>query len=116
MEVCNVRNDLLPNHVRTSMDRRDFVKGTAIAGLGTAVAGTGAWSAPVILTQPRTSRSSAMGELHFRPYYLQRGSGPHLGSVRSLKEIGEAFIDKNTLLPSDSTSHKESGDVPPSRT
>ncbi len=72
-----------------TMDRRDFVKGTAIVGLGTAVAGTGAWSAPDILTQPRTPRSSAKGELHFRPYYVQRGSGPHLGSVRSLKEIGE---------------------------
>ena len=64
------------------MDRRSFLKSTA-AGSAAAVV------TPLILTASRTPPRTEQGELIFRPYYVQRGSGPHLGSVRSLQDIGE---------------------------
>lgn len=64
------------------MDRRSFIKQTATGGMAV-------MAAPLVLTGPRTRRRTAKGELLFRPHYVQTGSGPHLGTVPSLENIGE---------------------------
>ena len=58
--------------------RRKFLKDTAFAGVGAAVAAGPVLSAPSILTRPRVTPPTGAGELWFRPHYVQRGRGPHL--------------------------------------
>ena len=58
--------------------RRKFLKTTALAGLGSAIGSATVLSAPSLLTRPRTVRVTAGGDLVFRPYYVQKGRGPHL--------------------------------------
>jgi len=58
--------------------RRKFLKDTAFAGIGSAIAAETVLSAPSILTRPRTTPVTLGGELVFRPHYVQRGRGPHL--------------------------------------
>jgi hypothetical protein len=60
------------------LSRRKFLKDTAIAGLGTALAAKRMVSAPSVLTPPKTATMTAGGEVIFRPSYVQRGRGPHL--------------------------------------
>ena len=58
-------------------DRRTFLKTSALAGAGLAVA-PAALGAPTVLTPRRTRRRTAAGTLAFRPVYVQDGRGPHL--------------------------------------
>src|SRR5690606_4981053 len=58
-------------------DRRSFIKTSALAGAGLALA-PAALGAPTILTPRRTRQPTAQGTLAFRPTYVQRGVGPHL--------------------------------------
>lgn len=68
------------------MDRRAFLKDT-VAGIGGWAVAAGA--TPLILTPRRTAARTQKGDVVFRPYYVQRGQGPHLGTVRSLQNLGE---------------------------
>lgn len=54
-----------------NVNRRDFLKKSALCAAGVALA-------PTILTASRSSKSTAQGELVFRPYFVQSGRGPHL--------------------------------------
>ncbi len=58
--------------------RRKFLKDSAFAGIGTALAATPILSAPSILTRPRVPVVTGAGEAVFTPVFLQRGNGPHL--------------------------------------
>lgn len=60
-----------------ALTRRAFLRQAALGGAGLALALPAA-SSPLILTSPRTHRHTASGKLVFRPYYVQRGLGPHL--------------------------------------
>lgn len=60
-----------------SLSRRTFLRHAALGGAGLALASS-ATAAPLILTTPRTRRRTVAGTLAFRPYYVQRGPGPHL--------------------------------------
>lgn len=72
--------------------RRKFLKATALAGLGTPLAGGARHSGPIILTPSRTTRPTAQGEIAFRPIYVQRGRGPHLLDwAYASDERGDAF-------------------------
>lgn len=59
------------------LTRRAFLCQAALSGAGLALA-TSASAAPLVLTSRRTPRRTAAGTLAFRPYYVQRGVGPHL--------------------------------------
>ena len=63
--------------IEKRLTRRSFLKSTAIGGAGLVLAAPAA-AAPLILTPARTRRRTAAGTLSFRPYYVQRGLGPHL--------------------------------------
>ena len=60
------------------VDRRRFIKQTALAGAGAAVVSNSMLGFPTILTGNKSIPSTAQGELAFRPYYVQKGQGPHL--------------------------------------
>jgi endo-1,4-beta-xylanase len=60
------------------IDRRRFIKRTALAGAGAAVVSKIALGAPMILTEKRTPYATQKGELIFEPYYVQSGRQPHL--------------------------------------
>jgi len=60
------------------MIRREFIKKSAIAGLGLAVAPKILYSNQTVLTKSRISKNTALGELIFKPVYVQKGIGPHL--------------------------------------
>jgi GH35 family endo-1,4-beta-xylanase len=75
------------------MKRRDFIKKSALAGVGAVVAANELLSAPLIFTDRRTSPFTEKGELIFKPYFVQDGKGPHLGSVKSFENIGPADWD-----------------------
>lgn len=64
-------------HNERALTRRTFMKSAALGGAGLALAAPAA-GAPLILTPARTRRDTAAGTLAFRPYYVQRGLGPHL--------------------------------------
>lgn len=63
------------------MKRRAFLKtaGAAVTALG---------GSPEILTPRRSPIRTQKGRLVFRPYYVQKGRGPHLGTVSSLENLG----------------------------
>jgi len=60
------------------MKRKDFIKTTAAAGTGIALLPNLLFPSPVILTGGRVKKSTAAGELVFRPVYVQNSRGPHL--------------------------------------
>src|SRR5690606_13897751 len=60
-----------------TLTRREFLRRAALGGGGVALASSAA-GAPFILTPRRIPRRTAAGTLIFRPYYVQRGRGPHL--------------------------------------
>jgi len=60
------------------MKRRDFIKKTSIAGLGIAVAPSLLYANQTILTSGRVRRNTELGELIFKPVFVQKGKGPHL--------------------------------------
>ncbi|OGU74256.1 MAG: hypothetical protein A2V93_08150 [Ignavibacteria bacterium RBG_16_34_14] len=60
------------------MKRRDFIKKSSVAGLGLAVVPNLIYSNQTILTKSRIAKNTAMGELIFKPVFVQKGKGPHL--------------------------------------
>lgn len=70
------------------MKRRDFITKTALAGIGTAVLSNQILSAPQIFTKSKTVPYTEKGKLIFKPYIVQKGKGPHLGRIKSFKEMG----------------------------
>jgi hypothetical protein len=58
--------------------RRKFLKTGALAGLGSAIGAATVLSAPSILTRSRVPVQTGGGTLAFRPYFVQKGRGPHL--------------------------------------
>ncbi|MCC6396940.1 MAG: endo-1,4-beta-xylanase [Bacteroidetes bacterium] len=76
----------------TRITRRRFLTSAAFAGLGAAVGSASAFPSPSILTRPRTIRSTAAGNLEFRPYPVQRARGPHLLDWAYASDVrGDAF-------------------------
>ncbi|MDO8551035.1 MAG: endo-1,4-beta-xylanase [Ignavibacteria bacterium] len=60
------------------MERREFIKKSAVAGLGLAIVPSLLYSNQTILTRSKTLRNTALGELIFKPVFVQKGRGPHL--------------------------------------
>lgn len=63
------------------LNRRQFLKQSALGVAGATLASESSISAPTILTSSRgnnMSKSTSQGELIFRPYFTQKGVGPHL--------------------------------------
>lgn len=60
------------------LNRRKFLAQSALGAAGMLMAPSAIFSAPTVLTAPRTSKNTAEGELLFRPYFVQNGRGPHL--------------------------------------
>jgi len=64
------------------MNRRKFLKDTTLTT-------SGLMAAPHILTSRKNKVITEKGQLLFKPYIVQSGKGPHLGMVKSLKNLGE---------------------------
>jgi hypothetical protein len=60
------------------MKRRDFLKTTSMASAGLIISANELFSTPLILTEKRIRQSTALGELIFEPFYVQKGRGPHM--------------------------------------
>jgi len=75
------------------MKRREFIKKSALAGAGITVASSSVLSAPLIFTKSRTIQNTEMGELIFKPTFVQNGKGPHLGMIKSFDSVGPAEWD-----------------------
>lgn len=60
------------------MKRRDFLKNTMVGSLGLTVGTNSLFGTPTILTSKRTPTNSEMGQLIFKPTFIQKGKGPHL--------------------------------------
>jgi endo-1,4-beta-xylanase len=75
------------------MNRRNFLKKSALAGAGAVTASNKIYSAPLIFTKSRTFPDTKKGELIFKPYFVQKGIGPNLGMVESFENIGPAEWD-----------------------
>ena len=75
------------------MKRRDFIIKSSLAGAGVALAANSVFAAPTIFTKRKTFLNTEKGELIFKPYFVQKGSGPHLGSIKSFETIGPAEWD-----------------------
>ena len=58
--------------------RRRFLKDSAFAGAGAAFGTAMIGAVPSVFTRARTTANTAVGELVFRPYFVQSGRGPHL--------------------------------------
>jgi len=63
---------------RGFMKRRNFIKKTSIAGLGLVAAPSLLYYNQTILTAGRTRKNTGLGELIFKPVFVQKGRGPHL--------------------------------------
>lgn len=57
--------------------RRKFMKNSAYIGMGSLLVGK-ALASPLVLTSKRTPINREGGELLFKPWFVQKGSGPHL--------------------------------------
>lgn len=62
----------------SKLNRRAFLKRSALGAAGVVMTTKSIFSAPTVLTAARASKSTAQGELVFRPYFVQSGRGPHL--------------------------------------
>jgi endo-1,4-beta-xylanase len=72
--------------------RRKFLKASAFAGLGVPLLGGARFPSPEVLTLSRSKRTTAQGEVVFRPQFVQRGRGPHLLDwAYASDEQGDAF-------------------------
>ncbi len=60
------------------MKRRDFIKKSSVAGLGLALVPNLLYSNQTILTSSRVRKNTELGELIFKPVFVQNGKGPHL--------------------------------------
>jgi len=63
------------------ISRRNFIRDSALAGVGTLVSASALLSAPSLLLDRRSARSTQQGELLFKPWFVQNGKGPHLYSL-----------------------------------
>lgn len=70
------------------MERREFLKKSTVAGLGAAILTNELFSAPAVLTNSKSVMNTEKGKLIFKPYIVQTGKGPHLGSIKSLENMG----------------------------
>ena len=61
-----------------AISRRGFLRAAAFAGVGAVVGSERVLSAPSVLTRRKSSPTGGAGTLSFRPYFVQRGLGPHL--------------------------------------
>lgn len=73
--------------------RRNFLKTASIITVGGALVQNELLSAPILLLNKRIKQSAQKGELLFKPYFVQSGKGPHLGMVKSIKDLGEKDWD-----------------------
>ena len=60
------------------MNRRDFIKKSAAAGLGAAFIPGLLYGSQTILTKTRIAKDTAQGEIIFKPVFVQQGMGPNL--------------------------------------
>jgi len=60
------------------MKRRQFIRNGMLAGIGLTAASHSLFSAPLVLTGRRSEVTTELGELLFKPIYVQKGTGPHL--------------------------------------
>lgn len=60
------------------ISRRNFIKNSALAGMGTIVSTSALLSAPTLLIEKRIQKSTQQGELIFKPYFVQDGRGPNI--------------------------------------
>lgn len=60
------------------MNRKEFLKTTAIIGAGTLFSSNMIASAPALLVKKRVPARTAKGTILFHPYYVQEGRGPHM--------------------------------------
>ncbi len=60
------------------MKRRDFIRKSTIVGAASLLQEKQIFSAPAILTKSRAAKKTLKGELLFKPYFIQKGRGPHL--------------------------------------
>lgn len=76
------------------MKRKEFIKTTTLAGAGILAASNSLLSAvPTIFTKRRTNPNLEMGEIIFKPHFVQSGRGPHLGMVKSFENLGPTEWD-----------------------
>lgn len=60
------------------MKRRDFIRNSVLVSFGFSPISGKLFSSPLVLTKRRTDSNTEMGELIFKPFFIQRGMGPHL--------------------------------------
>lgn len=60
------------------MNRREFIQKSMLAGAGALILPKWLMGAPEVLTPSRVRKSTALGDLIFKPYFVQKGRGPHL--------------------------------------
>lgn len=60
------------------MKRRDFLKNSVVGGLGLTVGASSLFGAPTIITSKSSLKNSELGQLIFKPTFVQKGKGPHL--------------------------------------
>ncbi|MHB8579256.1 MAG: endo-1,4-beta-xylanase [Ignavibacteriaceae bacterium] len=60
------------------MNRRNFIRNSSFAGIGSTFLGKKIFTAPEILTKSKTTINTSKGELIFRPFFVQKGKGPHI--------------------------------------
>jgi GH35 family endo-1,4-beta-xylanase len=60
------------------MRARDFIKKTSVISAGSLITANELLSTPLIFTKSRTIKNTAQGELLFKPYFVQKGRGPHI--------------------------------------
>jgi endo-1,4-beta-xylanase len=62
----------------SKLSRRKFLKNSSIIGAGSFLAANSLLAAPQLLLKDKIQKSTLQGELIFKPYFLQKGRGPHL--------------------------------------
>lgn len=62
----------------SKINRRAFLRNSALIGLGSTVFPKNLISAPLIFTEKRTDTDTELGQLVFKPYFVQKGRGPNI--------------------------------------
>jgi endo-1,4-beta-xylanase len=60
------------------MKRREFIKTTSLAGAGVIASANELLTAPLLFTERRVKKNTLKGDILFKPYFTQKGRGPHL--------------------------------------
>ncbi len=60
------------------MKRRDFLLKSAAAGAGSLLSANELFPSPTVITKKRIPLKTEKGKLLFKPYFVQKGRGPHL--------------------------------------